>query len=555
MSDVKVKRSILQSIIRKSLSEAGGKHGDVSRRLTIGPDLSSLPAELPLSPSDRMSTQLEIERPPVDDPEYMPANTKELGYAVQALAEMVGPDNVEKAYMAFKRIIEQMEEEEDEDEEVQIESMRRKNAILQAILREQSNDDDEAYVARRGDRPISGREIYKAYKGVDLGDDEPGMQASGKAAAGPKYKRAMDNFDLNPMEISRILSLKDDLYIGETDLSAFMTYLSLTDNPDEEIKKEVLGNIERAMSSKSKDIGNRVLAKFIKDFNDENTAGFRKRSMKPGGKMGKKPSMELPSQDEGQWDKMAKEFGYKAASGIRQGVIRDVVALRAPGGHGFLAGPALNNMRKAARRAFTKAVMGNTDTLKRVLGTEYLMALRAGLGKDATPDDREAVFSTRMFRYFQSAIFAGAFKELADYELDSGRTIGDAFAKQGFGEDREDRVTEAEFREIAVLASKDYLSALFDEVIADNASNNFINLIGPAAMNAGEDLEVEKTGAYEEPAFATVKKAAGGRDFSQTLKGLKTPDLDDTESLDESRSVLRSAKKAVTNRISRLQRR
>ena len=93
MSDVKIKKSVLQSIIKKHLVEA--PRSDVSRRLTVGPDKSTLPTSLPLSPSDRMSTQLEIERPPVEDPDYVPANVRELGHAVQALSEMVPDDQVE----------------------------------------------------------------------------------------------------------------------------------------------------------------------------------------------------------------------------------------------------------------------------------------------------------------------------------------------------------------------------------------------------------------------------------------------------------------------------
>ena len=68
MSNVKIKKSVLQSIIKKSLSESG-LHSDPSRRLVVGPDSSSLPSMLPLTPSDRMATQLEVERPPVEDPE------------------------------------------------------------------------------------------------------------------------------------------------------------------------------------------------------------------------------------------------------------------------------------------------------------------------------------------------------------------------------------------------------------------------------------------------------------------------------------------------------
>ena len=155
MSNVKIKKSVLQSIIRKSLSESG-LHSDPSRRLVVGPDSSSLPSMLPLTPSDRMSTQLEVERPPVEDPEYAPMNSKELGLALQALAEMIPADNVAEAYRDFQDVIEKINDEgqkddeldhmgdapdfEDEDEDMsvdaQLESIRRKNKRFDALLRE-----------------------------------------------------------------------------------------------------------------------------------------------------------------------------------------------------------------------------------------------------------------------------------------------------------------------------------------------------------------------------------------------------------------------------------
>ena len=151
MSNVKIKKSVLQSIIRKSLSESG-LHSDPSRRLVVGPDSSSLPSMLPLTPSDRMSTQLEVERPPVEDPEYAPMNSKELGLALQALAEMIPADNVAEAYRDFQSVIEKINDEsqkddeldhmggspEDEDESVdaQLESIRRKNRRFDMLLRE-----------------------------------------------------------------------------------------------------------------------------------------------------------------------------------------------------------------------------------------------------------------------------------------------------------------------------------------------------------------------------------------------------------------------------------
>ena len=167
MPDVKVKKSVLQSIIKKHLFESPAPDSGVPRRLTVGPDRSPLPQGLPLSPSDRMSVQLDVERPPVDDPDYMPENPRELGYAVQALAEMVPVEFVEKVYDGFKKVIEDAVEGDDdsEGEEMKMsddvdllnkfESFYRRSRLVNSLMSEAADDsdpeEDEEELERRWD--------------------------------------------------------------------------------------------------------------------------------------------------------------------------------------------------------------------------------------------------------------------------------------------------------------------------------------------------------------------------------------------------------------------
>ena len=263
MSNVKIKKSVLQSIIRKSLSESG-LHSDPSRRLVVGPDSSSLPSMLPLTPSDRMSTQLEVERPPVEDPEYAPMNSKELGLALQALAEMIPADNVAEAYRDFQSVIEKINDEaqkddeldhmggspEDEDESVdaQLESIRRKNRRFDMLLREaegkgalrgqgassKSNDSAEALAA------LERMKDYKPKADELPTNREEQMAAFGRWLARNEMTQAKTREGLRDQFI-KFLEAEGDKFPGREEVAAMMRD---RDN-DEEGDREELADDEK----------------------------------------------------------------------------------------------------------------------------------------------------------------------------------------------------------------------------------------------------------------------------------------------------------------------
>ena len=63
-------------------------------------------SELPLEPSVHMKNQISVEAPPIDDENYIPATSHELGLAVQLIAEKVPADQVEKFYRASLDLLE-----------------------------------------------------------------------------------------------------------------------------------------------------------------------------------------------------------------------------------------------------------------------------------------------------------------------------------------------------------------------------------------------------------------------------------------------------------------
>jgi len=497
MSEVRVKKSVLQSIIKKYLNESNGKRGDVSRRLTVGPDMSSLPSELPLSPSDRMSTQLEVEMPPVDDPDYVPDNTKELALAVHALAEMVPADHVEKAYLAFKRIIEQLEEEDDSDEEVQIESIRRKNAVLRALVGEQS----------RSSRRVKGRRVSEARYGggIDAGEPEPGefddimVRLKGSATANilNDYPDAQRNFGLSDRAMSRVINLEDEYHISKNELRDFLNILDSMSNPDTEIQRE----LSDAIAGKR----GKTLAQYVREFINSNTVAFKKTRAKK--------KVEKPG--EFAWQDYAARMGYAAASGIRQSMIRDVTGVRSIAA--YITGKnEIAYINNSILEAFEDGMSDprNKAAIESLIDEEGLTAYMGILKKNP-----KLLTHTDFYKNFAGLITYEALSRIAEMSFKSqdgkglDRPIGQAFQAE-FGKET---LTNREEKQLEQMNLAGDYSDLVDEVLADAEENNYINLLIAALLMAAEDPDTTQTAAeiaaheYTVPAFATLKKYSSGK--------------------------------------------
>ena len=96
-----------ESVIRQLLREVAIT-GDVTVGQNGNDDLqlqTTLGSAVPISASQQSPTQLSVERPPIEDPQYVPSSAKELGYAIQALCEVVPEDKVKEVYLDFvKRV-------------------------------------------------------------------------------------------------------------------------------------------------------------------------------------------------------------------------------------------------------------------------------------------------------------------------------------------------------------------------------------------------------------------------------------------------------------------
>lgn len=69
-----------------------------------GPE-SENPADAPITPLPQMATQLSTDEPPVDDPDYVPLNSRELAKALAVLAQRLPDDVAEKTYDKFEKYV------------------------------------------------------------------------------------------------------------------------------------------------------------------------------------------------------------------------------------------------------------------------------------------------------------------------------------------------------------------------------------------------------------------------------------------------------------------
>lgn len=97
---VKVKKEVLFNLLKNYLNE-NRTFNNPSGNFIHSFDRN----EMPIGPSPHMSTQLSVERPPVEDENYVPASIGELRAAAARISEEVPPDQVESFYRSLHRLL------------------------------------------------------------------------------------------------------------------------------------------------------------------------------------------------------------------------------------------------------------------------------------------------------------------------------------------------------------------------------------------------------------------------------------------------------------------
>lgn len=604
MLNVKIKKSVLQNIIKKSLNERE-MHNDPSRRLTIGPDTSSLPSMLPLSPSDRMSTQLETERPPVEDPEYIPANSKELGHALQALAEMIPADNVGDAYNAFQKTIEEIELQNADNIESQLESIRRKSSRYSALLREapkaklrgqgtsgKSNKDPESLAA------IEKMKDYKPKADELPTNREEQIRAFIKWLDRNKMTQAKTREGLSD-QFTKFLRAEGDKFPGRDDVAAMMRD---RDNNEEEDSEELADDEKFKLTPSvnttqillrypevcdefkidksrrellSKLIGGESITKkelitfldaindsFLNDktmksaFNSAFNAGkvdasrpaefIKKFSDEDNSDTLKKPEKDFEYQSQ------AGLHGYKAASGLRQTFIRDVQAPFAL-------------MQKISSESNENAIETEIhdafeDAFMLPQNQKFLETLYDD--KDTIDAIKEDIRSGtdlshyQIYRSFRGSIMSESLANLGMLDFKAslgklvngkreripGRKIALAFMTE-FGDDNLPLQSHEADQLESMATDGSLLDAVIEAIDAANESG-FRSLLMSASKHAAEDADRLQFGKYDEPAFSSLKKFRSGTKPPEVAAGEYVDDSPEGRKfVDDIKSSDRAARK------------
>jgi len=114
MREARVKRATLRSFLRSQLFEdvepAHQASDEEGTQFAEYPEAElELPKEVPIAASEEMATQLSTQRPPVEDPNYIPSNSVELGKAVDVLAQHVPEGQVGFFYNSVQNLVDEAE--------------------------------------------------------------------------------------------------------------------------------------------------------------------------------------------------------------------------------------------------------------------------------------------------------------------------------------------------------------------------------------------------------------------------------------------------------------
>ena len=110
MKEVRVKKGILRSFLRRQLFEdIADPYGPVSEEEAVAMENPEeeieLPEIVPIEASEEMATQLSTQRPPVEDPDYVPSSVVELGKAADVLSQQVPEGQVNFFYNALQSLV------------------------------------------------------------------------------------------------------------------------------------------------------------------------------------------------------------------------------------------------------------------------------------------------------------------------------------------------------------------------------------------------------------------------------------------------------------------
>ena len=154
------KRNIFLEDIAYGIYDKPGPMGSVAE-LDKEPE-DTVPDSAPIMPTNQMASQLSVERPPVEDEDYVPGNIEELSKSASAIARMVPQGQLEFFYRQLHKLLDDSTDRAGEELDSEEVSESRSKKMIKNVLKEMLSDEDK----REFDKYRTG--------GVDyFGDSEP----------------------------------------------------------------------------------------------------------------------------------------------------------------------------------------------------------------------------------------------------------------------------------------------------------------------------------------------------------------------------------------------
>lgn len=153
------KKNIVMEDVAYGIYDRPGPTGQIAD--SEKDEASTVPDEVPLQPSQHIANQLSVQRPPIEDEDYVPSSTEELSRAASAIAQLAPGESIEFFYRQLHKLLDDAtdkaaqqksddmySEEEKKDIVVKESSVRRK--IRKFLLEALSPDDLRDYEEFRG---------------------------------------------------------------------------------------------------------------------------------------------------------------------------------------------------------------------------------------------------------------------------------------------------------------------------------------------------------------------------------------------------------------------
>lgn len=156
--NVVIKKSILESFLKRIVEDRGGHSVRIDQ---IAGDAK------PIIPDEQVATQLSQDNVPVEDPNFLPVNKKQLKNAASQMADKIEPEKIQKFYSMMKRLVRKNSEKKD----TKVRELELMEALSSFILAE-----------ARGEEKSGGRQrLVQLTGGEGEIDDQPvDVGASGK---------------------------------------------------------------------------------------------------------------------------------------------------------------------------------------------------------------------------------------------------------------------------------------------------------------------------------------------------------------------------------------